>query len=318
MIEPFLRSPPFAQVSASIAAVSQPADGATQPIDDAVIDMIAQAQVGGCFWGERRTGFRIIVGAGASVEPGALAGYAPHEIGIVEGGGCRGVAATPLPANCDPWALMARCERLHARPDDELALAAGLCGVEVMGPDGVIVGAATLRDQLRERLARARYRDCFSGETVDAARAVTILADWRRHIGHSRGIAAASGMAFWKRKAVRQFLWDGRASPPFLSPRRGLARAKRAGGTLAIWPSRVPPDFPEEAVRAEVPVARVEDGFIRSRGLGAALHPPGSVVIECHMLRPCSWRSAVIAPPPGASGLPRPLPPSPSTVTPCP
>ncbi|WP_322788862.1 capsular polysaccharide export protein, LipB/KpsS family [Sphingobium herbicidovorans] len=36
----------------------------------------------------------------------------------------------------------------------------------------------------------------------------------------------------------------------------------------------------EEARAKAVPIARVEDGFLRSKGLGAALTPPGSVVID--------------------------------------
>src|SRR3546814_1448535 len=56
--------------------------------------------------------------------------------------------------------------------------------------------------------------------------------------------------------------------------------AARQGGALAVWPSRVTPGTMEDARRQGVTVARVEDGFLRSKGLGAALHPPGSVVID--------------------------------------
>ncbi|KAK0331444.1 hypothetical protein LTR94_028904, partial [Friedmanniomyces endolithicus] len=129
-------------------------------------------------------------------------------------------------------------------------------------------------------LAAAIYRDCFTGAPVDAAHVVAQLADWRRHIDGNRGIAAASGMAFWKREAIRHFLWDGLDSPPFLSAARGLARARQRGAALAIWPSRVPSDTVSEAAAKGVSIARVEDGFLRSRGLGAGLHPPGSVVID--------------------------------------
>jgi capsular polysaccharide export protein len=107
-----------------------------------------------------------------------------------------------------------------------------------------------------------------------------LLADWRRHFDQVRGLVAASGMAWWKRDAMTRFLWDGVASPPFRSPRTGLEAARKKGGVLAVWPSRVPADLPDDAARQGVAIARVEDGFIRSRGLGAGLHPPGSVVVD--------------------------------------
>lgn len=278
MIEPFLRSPPFPRVPGATASVSRPADDGAA-VDDALLDLIAQARVGGRFWGEKREGARIMVGRGVSLSSEQVASHAA-DLGYVGGGNHTSAGPVVLPDDCDPWTLLSRCERLYAHPDDELALIAGLAGIEVIGPDGLLIGGPTLRQRLKARIAAAVYRDCFSGEDADAARAVDILSDWRRHIDRNRGVAAAVGMAFWKRDAIRQFLWDGRRSPPFLSPGKALARARREKGALAVWPSRVPADLPERAAARGIGVARVEDGFIRSKGLGAALHPPGSVVID--------------------------------------
>lgn len=183
-------------------------------------------------------------------------------------------------SEADPWAIAAALPSVRAGPDEELAWVAALMGVPVIGPDDAPIDPAFLREALRARLAAARYRDCFTGAPVDAARAVAQLAEWRRHLDGNRGIAAASGMAFWKREAMRRFLWDGRRSPPFLAAARGVRQAVRSDGALAIWPSRVPVDLTAQAAQAGVPITRVEDGFIRSQGLGAALHPPGSVVVD--------------------------------------
>ena len=180
----------------------------------------------------------------------------------------------------DPWTVAAQAESVKADIDDELALVAGLLNVPVIGPDGVRIDPALLRVTLKRRIAAARYRDCFNGASTDATQAIAQLADWRRHLDANRGIAAASGMAFWKREAIRQFLWDGRRAPPFLSARRGLRRARYGRGALAIWPSRVPSTLLSEARAQDVELVRVEDGFLRSRGLGAALHPPGSIVVD--------------------------------------
>ncbi|SER77913.1 capsular polysaccharide export protein, LipB/KpsS family [Sphingobium sp. YR768] len=278
---PFLRSPPFAGIAPSVAAISA-ADGhaAAEPVDDALIARIAQARVGGDFWGDRPTGVRLLMRAGVPVSGHALEGLLPQEIGILPGGAGSAVQGRMLPAGCDPWALVAQARAVHAAPDDELALIAGLLDAPVFGPDGEPIDPARLRAELGTRIGAVRYRDCFTGAPVDAAQAVEQLADWRRHMEGNRGIVAASGMAFWKREAIRHFLWDGRSAPPFLSPVRGMRRARQQGGALAIWPSRVPPTLPQDAAAQGVTVARVEDGFLRSRGLGAALHPPGSVVVD--------------------------------------
>jgi capsular polysaccharide export protein len=286
-LPPFLRSPPFPGVAAEAAAISRPLDpGMTaRAVDDALLEMIARERVGGAFWGARPSGVSLVIGEGMDVSAEAVAGLAFQQIGILPrpafaGGASKTVKGRRLAADCDPWALVEKATRVHAARDDDIAIIAGLMGVPVIGPDGSEIAPAALRAAARARIGGALYRDCFSGEAIDAEQVVALLADWRRHIEGSRGIAAASGMAFWKREAIARFLWDGRRSPPFLSAERGLRRARQQGGALAVWPSRVPPMIFREAPAKGVTVARVEDGFLRSKGLGAGLHPPGSVVID--------------------------------------
>lgn len=79
-------------------------------------------------------------------------------------------------------------------------------------------------------------------------------------------------------------LWDDTVMRPpvFADARRALAAAERGGGAVAIWPSRVPADFEEQASAHGVPVWRIEDGFVRSVGLGSDCTPPSSVVVDRH------------------------------------
>lgn len=272
---PFLRSPPFPGIARSVAAVSHmrvPADPEA-PLPDGLLEDIAKARVGGEYWGEPSTGILICARAGVFVPPDLLHGVAPERVAVLP--------ARPDPRRpVDPWFLVAQARSVHATIDDELAIVAGLSGVPVHGPDGAPIPPAILRDAARQAIAAATYRDCFTGEVAEPDAVVRQLADWRRHVEGNRGIVAASGMAFWKRDAMRRFLWNGRRSPPFLGPANGLCRAERERGTLAIWPSRVPPNLVSEASEKRIPIARVEDGFLRSKGLGAALTPPGSVVID--------------------------------------
>lgn len=79
-------------------------------------------------------------------------------------------------------------------------------------------------------------------------------------------------------------LWD---VPPasasvFANPARALDVAHHAHGAVAIWPSRVPRDFEDTASARGVPVWRLEDGFVRSIGLGSDCTPPSSIVVDRH------------------------------------
>jgi capsular polysaccharide export protein len=272
---PFLRSPPFPGISAARAAISEIADDADPrpPISDALIDPLADARVGGSFWGRAGETAPLVVRDGAKVPADLMARYAPgHVVHLPRAGQGR--------YHIDPWSFVTGAKAVCAPMDDELALVAGLSGVPVFDAAGVAIDSAKLRAVVAARIGAAHYRDPFSGDSIDVTDAITLLADWRRHIHGNRTIVAASGMAFWKREAITHFLWDGEKSPPFLSPALALHRAAHGKGAIAIWPSRVPPITLDEAAARAIPVARVEDGFLRSRGLGAGLHPPGSVVVD--------------------------------------
>ncbi|WP_300111911.1 beta-3-deoxy-D-manno-oct-2-ulosonic acid transferase [Sphingobium sp.] len=278
---PFLRSPPFPNVDPAVAAVSLPVDGrAAVPVTEGMLDQLRVARVGGCFWGARPDPVRRLVRVGTPLDARVFADMDPDQIGLLPGKGAAHVAGRMLPADCDPWHMIEGAQAIHAGAEDEWSLIAGLMGVPVIGADGVAVEPARLHTALRARLTAVQYRDPFSGGTIDVTQAIAQLADWRRHLDGNRGLSAASGMAFWKREAIQAFLWDGERSPPFLSARRGLRKAQREGGALAVWPSRVPAAIVAQAEAEGIPVARVEDGFLRSRGLGAALHPPGSIVVD--------------------------------------
>jgi len=93
----------------------------------------------------------------------------------------------------------------------------------------------------------------------------------------NRRIRIACGMARWKRKRIAQFLAaDGRPELTFSDDARQAA-AMAQDGLIAVWPSRMPEGLDQLAGDRLV---RVEDGFIRSIGLGADLHPPLSIVVD--------------------------------------
>jgi capsular polysaccharide export protein len=95
-------------------------------------------------------------------------------------------------------------------------------------------------------------------------------------------IACLTGIAAWKRRRVRALL-EGKAGPALpheATAARAVAVAQAAGGAVATWASRAPPGLAAIATAEGVPVYRIEDGFIRSAGLGAKLVPPCSLVVD--------------------------------------
>ncbi len=73
----------------------------------------------------------------------------------------------------------------------------------------------------------------------------------------------------WKRESVRRFLAPARVE--FID----RASAVPAGGTLFVWGRREPPTIPQG-----VRLVHLEDGFLRSVGLGADLIQPISWVVD--------------------------------------
>ena len=94
---------------------------------------------------------------------------------------------------------------------------------------------------------------------------------WRedRH-GH-----VAAGMRLWKRGRL-QAVFGG--TKPLLfrdAPAAADRRASRSGRGLLLWAGKEP-----EAFAPKARCLRIEDGFLRSRGLGAELVPPLSLVTD--------------------------------------
>ena len=85
----------------------------------------------------------------------------------------------------------------------------------------------------------------------------------------------AVGMRLWKRARLQAVF--GRVKPLIFQddPARAVDLARKLGRGLLVWAGKETP-----ALSAGPPLRRVEDGFLRSRGLGAALVPPLSLVTD--------------------------------------
>jgi len=89
------------------------------------------------------------------------------------------------------------------------------------------------------------------------------------------------GFSAWKRDYVRHFLKSPDGSVVFC---RSVEHARRAGvdreSRLVVWGSRKPEHLDALAAELGVPIVTMEDGFIRSVGLGSDFAAPFSLVTD--------------------------------------
>lgn len=292
---PLLRSPPFPGVPVAVAAVSMLPDS-SDPFDPAALDVaridevlaaVRTAAVGGIFWGALApTRADTIVRIGRGDDRNQLARDVPSSALWVARERDRATTRTHKSQPIDPWSLLAPGVTLIAHGDDEWSAVAVLAGASLrllspgrFGEPGA--DDATLRRRVAAHLLACRYRDPFTGTACSLDQALAVLTLWRDVFAANRGIVATAGMAWWKRAEIRRFLWSPQGTPlRFLSSARAIRHAARLHGSVAIWPSRVTAATLTEAARRGVPLIQVEDGFIRSVGLGANLVPPLSVTVD--------------------------------------
>ena len=93
----------------------------------------------------------------------------------------------------------------------------------------------------------------------------------------NREIRVACGMAWWKKQRIAQFLASENRKPLIFTDDAQKALMAADSGLIAVWPSRMPVGLEDLAGDRLV---RIEDGFIRSVGLGADLHLPLSIVVD--------------------------------------
>ena len=117
-----------------------------------------------------------------------------------------------------------------------------------------------------------RDRLCSFEDALDQLEAEARAFRDDRH-GH-----VASGMRLWKRAHLQRAFGRERPLRFATNPAVALASARREGCGLLIWAGAE--DTAAGEADSDPPVRRVEDGFLRSRGLGATLVPPLSLVAD--------------------------------------
>jgi len=185
-----------------------------------------------------------------------------------------------LPGRLAPWALLDRAAELHTL-SDQMALLAGAAGIPARLRGAAPWGGAPADAAFAALLAATRWIDPFRGGASTAAAAIDQLAAWRQAEAANRRIVACTGMDWFKRRAMLAAL-ASQAGPPRIVLRgaTALRLARQAGGDAAVWASVMPRGLPARAAAAGVGLVRIEDGFLRSAGLGVHGARAASLVMD--------------------------------------
>lgn len=162
---------------------------------------------------------------------------------------------------------------------------AGWGATEDRGPRALYADRRQARRSVVELFAAAYldypvYYDPFADQLGDFEAVARQLSVRRRVEMENRRRAHCVGVTLWKRGVATAFLGARGKPPAFHASAEKAARAAAAdGGRVVAWSSRAPEAI-DAARTAGAPCVRMEDGFLRSVGLGQALRIPASLAID--------------------------------------
>ncbi|MBF0860384.1 capsular biosynthesis protein [Gluconobacter sp. LMG 31484] len=199
--------------------------------------------------------------------------------------------AQALSENVDPFSLLGGTRTLLLPSGSMNALSAlgALTGHAVMRPDtgcGWKQDTHAAAEALQILRVATEYRSPFSGMPIDILDAIALLADWKRILVANRTISVCVGMSFWKRDRMKAFFATAEERRPLPLFRRtatsaiATARRHNTAKGIAVWATRMPRELERAARKDGLPLLRVEDGFIRSAGLGSGFLPPASIITD--------------------------------------
>jgi capsular polysaccharide export protein len=196
--------------------------------------------------------------------------------------------------DCNPQALMQVVDHVYV-VTSQMGLEALIAGKPVtcfgmpfyagwgLTTDKVLCLRRTRKFKLEELVAAAfikypRYVDPFTQRQVDVEDILDLLIAEKQIRRPVAQRAIAVGFSLWKRGFIAKFFGAGVRSTKFINP-KALANFKFKGGDVVILWGRKH-DKEAASVDESVPIWRMEDGFLRSVGLGSDLRRPSSLVLD--------------------------------------
>ena len=128
-------------------------------------------------------------------------------------------------------------------------------------------------------LRYCRYANPYTLERCELEDTIALIADQKRQRDRLQGDWLGVGFSGWKRRFVGGFL--GSEAPIRFQSNPALAiEQHRPNERLLGWSSRISTELEQCCAAKNIPLWRMEDGFIRSVGLGVDLIRPLSLVID--------------------------------------
>ncbi|MBO4368579.1 MAG: capsular polysaccharide biosynthesis protein [Desulfovibrio sp.] len=127
----------------------------------------------------------------------------------------------------------------------------------------------------------ARYLSVGLDQRGSLDSCLTLLSTQRAINEQNRGFHACIGFHLWKREHARAFLSSTGGDVAFYNDvQHAIFAAKRKNGSLVLWSSKETAMIEPLCRENHVPLLRMEDGFLRSVGLGSDFFRPGSLVLD--------------------------------------
>ena len=125
------------------------------------------------------------------------------------------------------------------------------------------------------------WYDPFRDSLTSVGRVLDVLQAQSRHWSTTRRGLIFCGVSYWKQGFISQYL--GMVGRPVIfagSPTAAIERAEALDSDVAVWASKETEQISAQCPKAGKTLWRVEDGFIRSIGLGARKIRPVSLVLD--------------------------------------
>ena len=227
------------------------------------------------------------------IHPDCLGGQKPSC--LLAAAQARGV---PLEARPVAWASLAkRAQRVYVGTS-QAGLEALIQGVAVtcfglpfyagwgLTDDRMPIPRRQARPSLEQLVAAAyirycRYVDPLTGQLTDALTVARQLARKKARDTEFAGPTTVLGVKRHKQHNIRRFFASRWGQLRFTVDSPQLVQQVAAeNGRLLVWAAREPASLAERARQQGVPIWRVEDGFMRSTGLGVSNSPALSLVLD--------------------------------------
>ncbi|WP_249197156.1 capsular polysaccharide export protein, LipB/KpsS family [Gluconobacter wancherniae] len=203
----------------------------------------------------------------------------------------RHEGAQALTSAVNPFSLLDSAQTILAPPDGltDLAALGALAGFPVrrLNAMGEWETDPKAGDWSLDLLHNGTmYQSPFSGASIDLMEALALLANWQSVLTENRKISVCLGMSFWKRQRIEEFFATAdqrRPHPLFRRTTQGalnVIRKTKYKTGVAVWATRLPRGLEQATRRENIPLLRIEDGFIRSAGLGSGFLPPASIITD--------------------------------------